>query len=165
MCDNRTYVCQVLREAPNLMQLVVAPLGSLPALEVLDLTACPRLAHVFIQSPLLHTLRLDSCCALGKACHALEHLPRTGDMLRGSAKPAAHVVPCQCAMLSEATHCALVSCRNTFVWRSARTVPLQVLFRQSPSANVLTGQDSGCAVWNAVLTPLLMSRPSSTASA
>ncbi len=120
-------MCQVLREAPNLTQLVVAPLGSLPALAVLDLTACPRLAHVFIQSPLLHTLLLDKCCALSNARHALEHLPFTWDMLRGSAKPAAHVVPYHCAMLSKATHCALVSCRNTCVWRSARTVPLQVL--------------------------------------
>lgn len=90
----------MLREAPNLTQLVVAPLGSLPALAVLDLTACPRLAHVFIQSPLLHTLLLDRCCALSKAWHALEHLPFTWDIPRGSAKPAAHVVPCQCVCLA-----------------------------------------------------------------
>ncbi len=46
---------------------MVAPLGALPALAVLDLTACPRLGYLFVQAPLLHTLLLDQCAALGKA--------------------------------------------------------------------------------------------------
>ena len=57
----------MLREAPNLTRLVVTPLGTLQALDVLDLTACPRLGYLFLQCPSLHTLLLDGCTALTKA--------------------------------------------------------------------------------------------------
>lgn len=55
-----------LREAPNLTRLVVTPLAALPALAVLDLTACPKLGYLFLQCASLHTLLLDGCAALAK---------------------------------------------------------------------------------------------------
>ena len=57
---------QALRGAPNLTRLVVTPLGALPALAVLDLTACPKLGYLFLQCASLHTLLLDGCVALAK---------------------------------------------------------------------------------------------------
>ena len=62
---------QALREAPNLTRLVVTPLGALPALAVLDLTACPKLGYLFLQCASLHTLVLDGCMALTKVWRCL----------------------------------------------------------------------------------------------
>lgn len=67
-------VRQALREAPNLTRLVVTPLGALPALAVLDLTACPKLGYLFLQCASLRTLLLGGCMALTKVWQRLRAL-------------------------------------------------------------------------------------------
>ena len=83
-CDVR----QALRKAPNLTRLVVTPLGALPALAVLDLTACPKLGYLFLQCASLHTLLLDGCTALTKVVLASASSPMSSTELRS---PKAHI--------------------------------------------------------------------------
>eukprot|EP00899_Mesostigma_viride_P005035 jgi/Mesvir1/14532/Mv05225-RA.1 len=56
-----------LRGAQHLSRLVLSPVTSCPALQHLDLSFCPELLEVLIQSDSLETLILSRCAILSKA--------------------------------------------------------------------------------------------------